>query len=99
MQTPEEAIGDAAAAGAVGAAGRDLTLGGIVAGVKVAGDPVVAQHFCQFDAIATLAPGRFVSSIAAQLAAALPAYRAAIEAEAAAGHSALGLPLLLAPTP
>ena len=30
-------------------------------------------------------PGRFVSSIAAQLAAALPAYRAAIEAEAAAG--------------
>jgi hypothetical protein len=50
-----------------------------------AGVPVVAQHFCQFDAIATLAPGRFVSSIAAQLAAALPAYRAAIEAEAAAG--------------
>ena len=47
--------------------------------------PVVAQHFCQFDAIATLAPGRFVSSIAAQLAAALPAYRAAIEAEEAAG--------------
>ena len=94
MQTLEELLGDAAAAGAVGAAGRDLTLGGIVAGVKVAGDPVVAQHFCQFDAIATLAPGRFVSSIAAQ-----PAYRAAIEAEAAAGHSALGLPLLLAPTP
>jgi hypothetical protein len=50
-----------------------------------AGVPVVAQHFCQFDAIATLAPGRFVSSIAAQLAAALPAYRAAIEAEEAAG--------------
>jgi len=47
--------------------------------------PVVAQHFCQFDAIATLAPGRFVSSIAAQLAAALPAFRAAIEAEDAAG--------------
>ncbi len=52
---------------------------------QAAGIPVVAQHFCQFDAIATLAPGRFVSSIAAQLAAALPAYRAAIEAEAAAG--------------
>jgi WD40 repeat protein len=52
---------------------------------RAAGVPVVAQHFCQFDAIATLAPGRFVSSIAAQLAAALPAYRAAIEAEAAAG--------------
>jgi WD40 repeat protein len=52
---------------------------------QAAGVPVVAQHFCQFDAIATLAPGRFVSSIAAQLAAALPAYRAAIEAEAAAG--------------
>ena len=50
-----------------------------------AGVPVVAQHFCQFDAIATLAPGRFVSSIAAQLAAALPAYRAPIEAEEAAG--------------
>ena len=53
---------------------------------QAAGVPVVAQHFCQFDAIATLAPGRFVSSIAAQLAAALPAYRAAIEAEEAAGH-------------
>jgi hypothetical protein len=52
---------------------------------QAAGVPVVAQHFCQFDAIATLAPGRFVSSIAAQLAAALPAYRAAIEAEDAAG--------------
>jgi len=52
---------------------------------QAAGVPVVAQHFCQFDAIATLAPGRFVSSIAAQLAAALPAYRAAIEAEEAAG--------------
>jgi WD40 repeat protein len=52
---------------------------------RTAGVPVVAQHFCQFDAIATLAPGRFVSSIAAQLAAALPAYRAAIEAEEAAG--------------
>ncbi|MCX5954773.1 MAG: hypothetical protein NTZ40_15085 [Cyanobacteria bacterium] len=52
---------------------------------QAAGVPVVAQHFCQFDAIATLAPGRFVSSIAAQLAAALPGYRAAIEAEAAAG--------------
>jgi WD40 repeat protein len=52
---------------------------------QAAGVPVVAQHFCQFDAIATLTPGRFVSSIAAQLAAALPGYRAAIEAEAAAG--------------
>jgi hypothetical protein len=52
---------------------------------QAAGIPLVAQHFCQFDAIATLAPGRFVSSIAAQLAAALPAYRAAIEAEEAAG--------------
>jgi WD40 repeat protein len=52
---------------------------------QAAGVPVVAQHFCQFDAIATLAPGRFVSSIAAQLAAALPAYRAAIAAEEAAG--------------
>jgi WD40 repeat protein len=52
---------------------------------RAAGMPVVAQHFCQFDAIATLAPGRFVSSIAAQLAAALPAYRAAIEAEDAVG--------------
>jgi WD40 repeat protein len=52
---------------------------------QAAGVPVVAQHFCQFDAIATLAPGRFVSSIATQLAAALPAYRAAIEAEEAAG--------------
>ena len=52
---------------------------------QAAGVPVVAQHFCQFDAIATLAPGRFVSSIAAQLAAALPAYRAAIEAEEADG--------------
>jgi WD40 repeat protein len=52
---------------------------------QAAGMSVVAQHFCQFDAIATLAPGRFVSSIAAQLAAALPAYRDAIEAEEAAG--------------
>ena len=52
---------------------------------RAAGVPVVAQHFCQFDAIATLAPGRFVISIAAQLAAALPAYRDVIEAEKAAG--------------
>ena len=52
---------------------------------RAAGIPVVAQHFCESDVIATLAPGRFVSSIAAQLAAALPAYRAAIEAEEAAG--------------
>jgi hypothetical protein len=53
---------------------------------RAAGIPVVAQHFCQFNAIATLASGRFMSSIAAQLVAALPAYRAAIEAVAAAGH-------------
>jgi WD40 repeat protein len=40
---------------------------------------VIAWHFCQHDTQATLRPGTFVRSIAAQLGEALPAYRQAIE--------------------
>ena len=43
--------------------------------------PIAAHHFCDHVSNGTLAPGEFVASVAAQLAAALPAYRAAIEAD------------------
>lgn len=50
---------------------------------EAAGVPIIAQHFCQHDVIDTLSPGRFVTSLAAQLAAGLPEYKAIIEAESA----------------
>lgn len=46
-----------------------------------AGRPVVAHHFCRADIPETLQPGAFVRSLASQLAQALPAYRALIEAD------------------
>lgn len=46
-----------------------------------AGIPIAAHHFCDHATNATLAPGEFVSSVASQLAQALPAYRAALEAD------------------
>lgn len=46
------------------------------------GGAIAAFHFCQHDTQATLDPGVFVQSVAAQLAAALPAYRVRIEADA-----------------
>ena len=46
-----------------------------------AGRPVVAHHFCRADIRETLQPGAFVRSLASQLAQALPAYRALIEAD------------------
>jgi hypothetical protein len=46
-----------------------------------AGLPVVAHHFCRADMSDTLEPGRFVHSLAGQLADALPAYRALLEAD------------------
>ncbi|MFM7674812.1 MAG: WD40 repeat domain-containing protein, partial [Synechococcus sp.] len=44
-----------------------------------AGRPVVAHHFCRADTSETLKPGRFVRSVAGQLALALPAYRDLLE--------------------
>jgi|688.fasta_scaffold01174_49 hypothetical protein len=46
-----------------------------------AGLPVVAHHFCRADISDTLEAGRFVRSLASQLAEALPAYRALLEAD------------------
>jgi hypothetical protein len=46
-----------------------------------AGLPVVAHHFCRADISDTLEAGRFVRSLAGQLADALPAYRALLEAD------------------
>ena len=48
-----------------------------------AGLPVVAHHFCRADLNDTLAPGSFVRNLAGQLAMALPAYRALVEANEA----------------
>ncbi|MFM0223096.1 P-loop domain-containing protein [Paraburkholderia dipogonis] len=45
------------------------------------GLPIVAYHFCHHDTIETLNPATFVRSVAAQLAASLPAYRSAVEAD------------------
>jgi WD40 repeat protein len=47
------------------------------------GLPVVAQHFCRWEANPYLSPGRFVQSLACQLKEALPAYRQAVEADQA----------------
>ncbi len=44
------------------------------------GLPLVAQHFCQGGQNTTLSPGRFVTSIAAQIAENLPAYRRRLQA-------------------
>ena len=55
-----------------------------VSGAEVHALPIVAHHFCdRFDSD-TLTPGVFLSSLAAQLALALPGYREAIESDAAA---------------
>lgn len=45
------------------------------------GLPIAAYHFCHHDTIETLNPVTFVRSVAAQLAASLPAYRSAVEAD------------------
>ena len=45
--------------------------------------PVAAEHFCQAGVNDTLSPGRFVSSVAAQLARSLPSYRLRIQAREA----------------
>ena len=45
------------------------------------GIPIAAHHFCDHASDATLAPGEFVTSVATQLAHALPAYGAALEAD------------------
>jgi hypothetical protein len=44
------------------------------------GWPLAAQHFCQGGQNTTLSPGRFVASIAAQLAETVPAYRRRLQA-------------------
>lgn len=61
---------------------------GLGEGQRGAGLPIAAHHFCDHASSATLAPGEFVSGVAAQLARALPAYRAALEADAAGGPRA-----------
>ncbi|MFK4448987.1 WD40 repeat protein [Caballeronia udeis] len=42
---------------------------------------IAAYHFCQHDTFETLNPATFVRSVAAQLAASLPEYKAAVEAD------------------
>ena len=49
------------------------------------GLPLLAQHFCRWEANAYLSPGRFVQSLAAQLKEQMPAYRKALEADGATG--------------
>ena len=44
---------------------------------------IAAWHFCQHDTQETLQPGAFVRSLAAQLAATLPGYKALVDADAA----------------
>jgi hypothetical protein len=46
-------------------------------GTRGPGLPIAAQHFCTTEQDATLTAGLFVRNLAAQLAEALPAYRAA----------------------
>jgi hypothetical protein len=50
---------------------------------RLSGLPVAAEHFCQGGVNDTLSPGRFVSSVAAQLARSLPSYRLRIQAREA----------------
>ena len=47
------------------------------------GIPIAAQHFCTTEQDTTLTAGLFVRNLAAQLAAAVPAYRQALEADEA----------------
>jgi hypothetical protein len=42
---------------------------------EASGLPLAAQHFCQEEVNDTLSPGRFVTSVAAQLAETIPAYK------------------------
>ena len=60
--------------------GKTAFLAEVIA-TAAAGRPVVAHHFCRADIRETLKPGAFVRSLASQLAQALPAYRALIEAD------------------
>lgn len=52
---------------------------------ELAADPrglqIAAYHFCHYDTIETLNPATFIRSVAAQLAASLPAYRSAVDAD------------------
>ncbi|MFP3558866.1 hypothetical protein SB861_50710 [Paraburkholderia sp. SIMBA_049] len=48
---------------------------------NVHGLRIVAYHFCHHDTIETLNPATFVRSVAAQLAASLPEYRLAVDAD------------------
>lgn len=50
---------------------------------QLSGLPLAAEHFCQGGINDTLSPGRFVTSIAAQLATMLPAYRWLLQAREA----------------
>ena len=50
---------------------------------QLSGLPVAAEHFCQAGVNDTLSPGRFVSSVAAQLARSLPSYRLHLQAREA----------------
>ncbi|MFM0223094.1 ATP-binding protein [Paraburkholderia dipogonis] len=53
---------------------------------NVHGLQVAAHHFCHHDTIETFNPATFVRSVAAQLAASLPEYRSAVEADPDARH-------------
>ncbi len=59
--------------------GKSAFMAELAAGAH--GVPVTAYHFCHHDTIETLNPATFVRSVAAHLAAALPAYRSAVEAD------------------
>jgi WD40 repeat protein len=50
-------------------------------GTAEQGLPIAAHHFCDHNTAATLEAATFVRSVAAQLAGALPAYQAAVEAD------------------
>jgi len=50
-------------------------------GTAEQGLPIAAHHFCDHNTAATLEAATFVRSVAAQLARALPAYQAAVEAD------------------
>jgi WD40 repeat protein len=50
---------------------------------QLSGLPLAAEHFCQAEINDTLSPGRFVSSVAAQLVRSLPSYRLLLQAREA----------------
>lgn len=62
--------------------GKSAFMAELAAGA--AGIPIAAHHFCHHDTIETLNPTTFVRSVAAQLAASLADYRAAVEADSEA---------------